>query len=149
MFQINTSTKKFTEAASLNLGQLPTTDAKIDFRLNDGTDPVIAEGKTFEMTIGSVQGNLYKTDGDTVSFRYLKFNSTNVSATPAIVIKMEGVEILNDTISLTYQASGGGGGGGSTIVVDKVLNATSENPIANKAVYAVVGNVEESLAALI
>lgn len=113
MFQINTSTKKFTEAASLNLGQLPTTDAKIDFRLNDGTDPVIAEGKTFTMTIGSVQGNLYKTDGDTVSFRYLKFDSTNVSATPAIVIKMEGVEILNDTISLTYQASGEGGASGA------------------------------------
>lgn len=146
MFQINTSTKKFTEATSLNLGQLPTTDAKIDFRLNDVAAPVIAEGKTFEMTIGSVQGTLYKTDGDTVSFRYLKFDSTNVSATPAIVIKMEGVEILNDTISLTYQTNGGGG---STIVVDKVLDATSENPIANKAVYAVVGNVEESLAGLI
>lgn len=113
MFQINTTTKKFTEAASLNLGQLPTTDAKIDCRLNDGTDPVIAEGKTFTMTIGSVQGNLYKTDGDTVSFRYLKFDNTNVSATPAIVIKMEGVEILNDTISLTYQASGEGGASGA------------------------------------
>lgn len=113
MFQINTTTKKFTEAASLNLGQLPTTDAKIDFRLNDGSAPVIAEGKTFEMTIGTVQGNLYKTDGDTVSFRYLKFDDTNVSATPAIVIKMEGVEILNDTISLTYQASGEGGASGA------------------------------------
>ena len=147
MYQINTTTKKFTEAASLNLGQLPTTDAKIDLRLNDGTNPVIAEGKTFEMTIGSVQGTLYKTDGDTVSFRYLKFDSTNVYATPAIVIKMDGVEILNDVVSLIYQTSGGGGG--SAIVVDKVLNATSENPIANKAVYAAVGNVEESLAELI
>ena len=147
MFQINTSTKKFTEAASINLGQLPTTDAKIDFRLNDGSAPVIAEGKTFEMTIGSVQGTLYKTDGHTVSFRYLKFDGSNVSATPAIVIKMDGVEILNDVVSLTYQTSGGGGG--STIVVDNVLNATSENPIANKAVYAAVGNVEESLAELI
>lgn len=147
MYQINTTTKKFTEAASLNLGQLPTTDAKIDFRLNDGSAPVIAEGKTFEMTIGTVKGILYKTDGDTVSFRYLKFDSTNVSATPAIVIKMDGVEILNDVVSLIYQTSGGGGG--SAIVVDKVLNATSENPIANKAVYAAVGNVEESLAALI
>lgn len=147
MYQINTTTKKFTEAASLNLGQLPTTDAKIDFRLNDGTNPVIAEGKTFEMTIGSVQGTLYKTDGDTVSFRYLKFDSTNVSATPAIVIKMDGVEILNDVVSLTYQTSGGGGG--STIVVDTVLDASSENPIANKAVYAAVGNVEALLARLI
>lgn len=113
MFQINTTTKKFTEAASLNLGQLPTTDAKIDFRLNDGTNPVIAEGKTFEMTVGTVKGTLYKTDGDTVSFRYLKFDNTNVSATPAIVIKMEGVEILNDTVSLTYQTSGGGGASGA------------------------------------
>lgn len=147
MHKINTITEKFPEAVTIDLGQLPTTDAKIDFRLNDGTNPVIAEGKTFEMTIGSVQGTLYKTDGDTVSFRYLKFDSTNVSATPAIVIKMEGVEILNDVVSLIYQTSGGGGG--SAIVVDKVLNATSENPIANKAVYAAVGNVEESLAALI
>ncbi len=113
MHQINTTTKKFTEAASLNLGQLPVIDAKIDFRLKAGSEPVIAEGKTFEMTIGSVQGNLYKTDGDTVSFRYLKFDSTNVSATPAIVIKMEGVEILNDTISLTYQTSGEGGASGA------------------------------------
>lgn len=147
MFQINTTTKKFTEAASLNLGQLPTTDAKIDCRLNDGTDPVIAEGKTFELTIGTVNGPLYKTDGDTVSFRYLKFDDSNASSTLPVVIKMEGVEILNDVVSLTYQT--GGGGGGSAIVVDKVLNATSENPIANKAVYAAVGNVEESLAALI
>lgn len=144
MFQINTTTKKFTEAASLNLGQLPTTDAKIDCRLNDGTDPVIAEGKTFELTIGTVNGPLYKTDGDTVSFRYLKFDDSNASSTLPVVIKMEGVEILNDVVSLTYQT-----GGGSTIVVDKVLNATSENPIANKAVYAAVGNVEEALAELI
>ena len=113
MYQINTTTKKFTEAVTVNLGQLPTTDTKIDFRLKAGSEPVIAEGKTFTMTIGSVQGNLYKTDGDTVSFRYLKFDSTNVSATPAIVIKMEGVEILNDTISLTYQASGEGGASGA------------------------------------
>ena len=113
MHQINTTTKKFTEVVTIDLGQLPTTDAKIDFRLNDGSAPVIAEGKTFEMTIGTVQGNLYKTDGDTVSFRYLKFDDTNVSATPAIVIKMEGVEILNDTISLTYQASGEGGASGA------------------------------------
>ena len=113
MFQINTSTKKFTEAASINLGQLPVIDAKIDFRLKAGSEPVIAEGKTFEMTIGSVQGTLYKTDGDTVSFRYLKFDSTNVSATPAIVIKMDGVEILNDVVSLIYQTSGGGGASGA------------------------------------
>ena len=113
MYQINTTTKKFTEAVTIDLGQLPTTDAKIDFRLNDGSNPVIAEGKTFEMTVGTVKGNLYKTDGDTVSFRYLKFDSTNVSATPAIVIKMEGLEILNDTISLTYQASGEGGASGA------------------------------------
>lgn len=147
MHKINTTTKKFTEAVTIDLGQLPTVDTKIDFQLTDGTNPVIAEGKTFEMTIGSVQGTLYKTDGDTVSFRYLKFDSTNVSATPAIVIKMDGVLILNDVVSLTYQTSGGGGG--STIVVDTVLDASSENPIANKAVYAAVGNVEALLARLI
>lgn len=145
MFQINTSTKKFTEAASLNLGQLPTTDAKIDFRLNDGAEPVIAEGKTFTMTIGSVQGTLYKTDGDTVSFRYLKFDNSNVSATPAIVIKMGGVEILNDTISLTYQTSGGGG---STIVVDEVLDESSPNPVANSTLTPIINSKADSATTL-
>lgn len=113
MHKINTTTKKFTEAVTIDLGQLPTVDTRIDFQLTDGTNPVIAEGKTFEMTIGSVQGNLYKTDGDTVSFRYLKFDSGNVSSTLPITIKMEDVEILSDTISLTYQTSGESGASGA------------------------------------
>lgn len=147
MHQINVTTKKFTEAVTIDLGQLPTVDTRIDFILTDGSNPVIAENKTFAMTIGTVQGELYKTDNDTVSFRYLKFDDNNVANSLVITMTMDGDEILNDTVSLTYQTSGGGGG--STIVVDNVLNATSENPIANKAVYAAVGNVEESLAELI
>ena len=137
MYQINTTTKKFTEAASLNLGQLPVIDAKIDFRLNDGTNPVIAENKTFSMTIGSVQGTLYKTDGDTVSFRYLKFDDNNVADSLVIVMTMDGVEILNDVVSLTYQGCGGGGGG-STITVDTVLNESSPNPVANSTLTPII-----------
>lgn len=103
MHKINTITKKFTEAVTIDLGQLPTVDTRIDFILTDGTNPVIAENKTFAMTIGSVLGSLYKTDADTVSFRYLKFNDDNIADSLVITMTMDGVEILNDVISLKYQ----------------------------------------------
>ncbi len=103
MHQINTTTKKFTEAVTIDLGQLPTVDTRLDFILTDGTNPVIAENKTFAMTIGSVLGSLYKTDEDTVSFRYLKFNDDNIADSLVITMTMDGVEILNDTVSLKYQ----------------------------------------------
>ena len=103
MYQINTTTKKFTEAVTIDLGQLPTVDTRIDFILTDGTAPVIAENKTFAMTIGSVLGSLYKTDADTVSFRYLKFNDDNIADSLVITMTMDGVEILNDTVSMKYQ----------------------------------------------
>lgn len=103
MHQINTTTKKFTEAVTIDLGQLPTVDTRIDFILTDGSNPVIAENKTFAMTIGTVLGSLYKTDNDTVSFRYLKFNDDNIADTLVITMTMDGVEILNDTVSLKYQ----------------------------------------------
>ena len=103
MHQINVTTKKFTEAVTIDLGQLPTVDTRIDFILTDGTNPVIAENKTFAMTIGTVLGSLYKTDNDTVSFRYLKFNDDNIADTLVITMTMDGVEILNDTVSLKYQ----------------------------------------------
>lgn len=107
MYQINTITKKFSEAVTIDLGQLPTVDTRIDFILTDGTNPVIAENKTFSMTIGTINGELYKTDDDTVSYRYLKFDDSNVANSLAITMKMNGEEILNDTVSLTYQTSGG------------------------------------------
>lgn len=103
MHKINTITKKFSEAVTIDLGQLPTVDTRIDFILTDGTNPVIAENKTFAMTIGSVLGSLYKTDEDTVSFRYLKFNDDNIADSLVITMTMDGVEILNDVISLKYQ----------------------------------------------
>ena len=103
MHKINTTTKKFSEAVTIDLGQLPTVDTRIDFILTDGTNPVIAENKTFAMTIGSVLGSLYKTDEDTVSFRYLKFNDDNIADSLVITMTMDGVEILNDVISLKYQ----------------------------------------------
>ena len=103
MYQINTTTKKFTEAVTIDLGQLPTVDTRIDFSLTDGSNPVIAENKTFAMTIGTVNGELYKTDDDTVSFRYLKFNDDNIADSLVITMTMDGVEILNDTVSLKYQ----------------------------------------------
>lgn len=79
MNQINIATKKFTDAVKIDIGQLPVTDVKIDFNLTDGSNPVIAENKTFSMTIGTVNGELYKTDDDTVSYRYLKFDDSNVA----------------------------------------------------------------------
>ena len=134
MHKINITTKKFSEAVTIDLGQLPTVDARIDFILTDGTNPVIAENKTFTLTIGTVEGTLYKTDEDTVSFRYLKFNSGNVSSTLPITIKMEGIEILNDTVSLTYQTSGGGG----SVQVDTGLNESSPNPVANSTLTPII-----------
>ena len=107
MFQVNTTTKKFVESASLDLGLLPA-EGKIDMQLTDGTDPVIAEGKTFAMTIGTIEPTLYKTDDDTVSFRYIQFDETNVATTLAVTLTMDGVEVLDDTIALTYTEAGGG-----------------------------------------
>lgn len=119
MNQINIATKKFTDAVKIDIGQLPVTDVKIDFNLTDGSKPVIAENKTFTLTIGTVQGELYKTDDDTVSYRYLKFDDSNVANSLAITMKMNGEEILNDTVSLTYQTSGGF----DTSILDKKLDA--------------------------
>ena len=119
MNQINIATKKFTDAVKIDIGQLPVTDVKIDFNLTDGSNPVIAENKTFSMTIGTVNGELYKTDDDTVSYRYLKFDNSNVADSLAITMKMNGEEILNDTVSLTYQTSGGI----DTSALDKKLDA--------------------------
>ena len=134
MHKINTITKKFTEAVTIDIGQLPTVDTRIDFILTDGSNPVIAENKTFAMTIGSVLGSLYKTDADTVSFRYLKFNDDNIADTLVITMTMDGVEILNDTVSLKYQTSGGGG----SVQVDTELNELSPNPVANSTLTPII-----------
>lgn len=129
MFIVNTSLKKFTESASLDLGLLPA-DGKIDIQLTDGSRPVIAEGKQFTMTVGTIEGTLYKTDWDTVSFRYLQFDDDNVSATLPIVISMDGVEILNDTISLTYQEVGGGDSGNPDYLAISLSNDNSTITLA-------------------
>ena len=134
MNQINIATKKFTDAVKINIGQLPVTDVKIDFNLTDGSNPVIAENKTFTMTIGSVEGKLYKTDDDTVSYRYLKFDDNNVADSLAITMKMNGEEILNDTVSLTYQTSGGG----SSVTVDSEMSESSPNPVANSTLTPII-----------
>ena len=139
MHQINTITKKFTEAVTIDLGQLPTVDTRIDFILTDGSNPVIAENKTFAMTIGTVLGSLYKTDNDTVSFRYLKFNDDNIADTLVITMTMDGVEILNDTVSLTYQTSGGG----SSVTVDSEMSESSPNPVANSTLTQAINNKED------
>ena len=135
MNQINIATKKFTDAVKIDIGQLPVTDVKIDFNLTDGSKPVIAENKTFSMTIGTVNGELYKTDDDTVSFRYLKFNDNNVANSLAITMKMNGEEILNDTVSLTYQTSGG-----SSVTVDSEMSESSPNPVANSTITQAINN---------
>jgi hypothetical protein len=145
MFIVNTSTKKFTESASLDLGLLPA-DGKIDIQLTDGSKPVIAEGKQFAMTIGTLEPTLYKTDGDTVSFRYIQFDETNVSSTMNITMEMDGVEILNDTISLTYQGTGGGGGG--SVAVDTVLSESSPNPVANATITKAINRKADSATTL-
>ena len=134
MNQINIATKKFTDAVKIDIGQLPVTDVKIDFNLTDGTNPVIAENKTFTLTIGTVQGELYKTDDDTVSYRYLKFDDNNVADSLAITMKMNGEEILNDTVSLTYQTSGGG----SSVTVDSEMSESSPNPVANSTLTPII-----------
>ena len=136
MNQINIATKKFTDAVKIDIGQLPVTDVKIDFNLTDGSNPVIAENKTFSMTIGSVEGKLYKTDDDTVSYRYLKFDDNNVADSLAITMKMNGEEILNDTVSLTYQTSGGG----SSVTVDSEMSESSPNPVANSTLTQAINN---------
>ena len=136
MHKINTITKKFSEAVTIDLGQLPVIDAKIDFQLTDGTNPVIAENKTFAMNIGTVEGTLYKTDEDTVSYRYLKFDDNNVANSLAITMTMDGVEILNDTVSLTYQTSGGG----SSVTVDNEMSESSPNPVANSTLTQAISN---------
>lgn len=43
---------------------------------------------------------------------------------------------------------GSGSGGGGSVTVDSALSSTSENPVQNKAIYAVIGDVESLLAAI-
>ena len=142
MHKINTITKKFTEAVTIDLGQLPTVDTRIDFILTDGSNPVIAENKTFAMTIGTVLGSLYKTDEDTVSFRYLKFNDDNIADTLVITMTMDGVEILNDVVSMKYQGCGGGG----SVQVDTELNESSPNPVANSTLTPIINGKADAQA---
>ena len=104
-FTVNTSTKKLVGQTTLDIGSIPA-EVRIDFTLTDGTDPVVAEGKTFTLTIGTVQCPLYKTDEDTVSFRYIAFNETNVSSSASITMTMDGTEILSDTVSEVYDIPG-------------------------------------------
>ena len=105
IFTVNTSTKKLVGQTTLDIGSIPA-EVRIDFTLTDGTDPVIAEGKAFTLTIGTVSCTLYKTDADTVSFRYIKFNETNVSSSASITMTMDGTEILSDTVTETYDIPG-------------------------------------------
>ena len=42
-----------------------------------------------------------------------------------------------------------GAGGGGSITVDSELSPTSENPVQNKTLYAVIGDVEHALDVLI
>ena len=104
-FTVNTSTKRIVGSTTMDIGSIPA-EVRIDFTLTDGTDPVIAEGKAFTLTIGTVSCTLYKTDEDTVSFRYIKFNETNVSSSASITMTMDGVEILSDTVTETYDIPG-------------------------------------------
>lgn len=51
-----------------------------------------------------------------------------------------GITITNNVISAT--------GGGSQITVDTELSSTSTNPVENRAIYAVVGQIEQALIAI-
>lgn len=142
MHIFDTETKKFASPQSVDLGKLPVF-ATFDFVVTSGGKPAVLSGK-FRLEIGdTVKSEKYAYCDDKLSFRRVEM--TAASATMPVKVYRDNVEILSDSMSFTFTQGGGGG----SIIVDTVLDASSENPIANKAVYAAVGNVEESLAELI
>ena len=58
------------------------------------------------------------------------------------------VNTLNTTaktiVAAINELDAGSSGGGS-VTVDSTLNATSENPVQNKTIYAAIGNIEALL----
>ena len=141
MHVFDTQTKKFASPQGMVLGTLPTF-VNFDFAVTEGGKPVALSGK-FRLELGDkIKSEKYVYCGDRLSFR--KVEMTSAEAAMQVRIYRDDALILSDSMSFIFTQGGTRG----SVTVDTVLDATSSNPIANKAVYAAVGNVEEALAKL-
>ena len=121
MFTVNISTQKLTDAEKiLALGE-PEKLVKIDFVLVDAAgQPVNAENCQFDLMMGEVNCPRYKTDANTVSFRYIALDITKAQTEFALTLKKDGAIICNDSIKVTAEVQGGGSSEVQGIVYNNV-----------------------------
>ena len=120
---------------------------------NDLTDkPVIPSGVTVDQTLDTSSTNAIANSAVATALNSKADSSalgdyaTTSAMNTALAGKQDtltagtGITITNNVISAT--------GGGSQITVDSALSSTSTNPVENRAIYAVVGDIEAALQAI-
>ena len=126
MFTVNTNTQKIIEAEKiLALGE-PENLAKMDFVLVDAAgQPVNAENCQFDLMMGEVNCPRYKTDANTVSFRYIALELTKAQTDFTVTLKKDGAIICNDSIKVTAEVQGGGSSEVQGIVFENAHTKTT------------------------
>lgn len=110
MFTVNTNTQKIIEAEKILALGKPENLAKMDFVLIDAAgSPVNAENCKFSLQIGDVIYSNYKTDANTVSFRYISIAAVAPEAAFAVILKKDDAVILTDSITVTADVIQTGG----------------------------------------
>lgn len=119
---------------------------------NDLTDkPVIPSGVTVDQTLDTSSTNAIANSAVATALNSkadssaLSDYATTTAMNTALAGKQDtltagtNITITNNVISAT---------GGSSITVDSALDSTSTNPVENRAIYAVVGDIEQALIAI-
>lgn len=119
---------------------------------NDLTDkPVIPSGVTVDQTLDTSSTNAIANSAVATALNSKADSSalgdyaTTTAMNTALAGKQDtltagtGITITNNVISAT---------GGGSITVDSALSSTSTNPVENRAIYAVVGDIESALIAI-
>ena len=119
---------------------------------NDLTDkPVIPSGVTVDQTLDTSSTNAIansavatalnsKADSSALSdYATTSAMNTALAGKQDTLTAGTGITITNNVISAT---------GGGSITVDSALSSTSTNPVENRAIYAVVGDIEAALQAI-
>ena len=119
---------------------------------NDLTDkPVIPSGVTVDQTLDTSSTNAIANSAVATALNSkadssaLSDYATTTAMNTALAGKQDtltagtNITITNNVISAT---------GGSQITVDSALSSTSTNPVENRAIYAVIGDIEAALQAI-
>ena len=143
MFTVNISTQKLTDTEKiLALGE-PENLAKMDFVLVDAAgQPVNAENCQFDLMMGEVNCPRYKTDANTVSFRYIALDITKAQTEFALTLKKDGVTICNDSIKVTAEVQGDIVLPAVTVTADTMLKDVTA---INTAGEVVTGNISDAV----